>query len=183
MKDQKRMLIPDNSWDAGIMESWLEDMARWTTYPEDWPDMAQAGQAAGVYAVIASAQQSGDGNAPDMFHIFLFEEQKAPDAMFNIEPAAGDGQVNMRMLSELAAIGVQGAENVNFDAHFAGKTEHSPGRAAKQVVEQRPVIVEKRPEHMGHGKGDVLPVAVGQDVLLCRNPLFGGLEAATAAGF
>ena len=43
MKDQKRMLIPDNSWDAGIMESWLEDMARWTTYPEDWPDMAQAG--------------------------------------------------------------------------------------------------------------------------------------------
>lgn len=27
MKDQKRMLIPDNSWDAGIMESWLEDMA------------------------------------------------------------------------------------------------------------------------------------------------------------
>lgn len=27
MKDNKRMLIPDNSWDAGIMESWLEDMA------------------------------------------------------------------------------------------------------------------------------------------------------------
>ena len=24
-------------------KSWLEDMARWTTYPEDWPDMAQAG--------------------------------------------------------------------------------------------------------------------------------------------
>ena len=24
-------------------KSWLEAMARWTTYPEDWPDMAQAG--------------------------------------------------------------------------------------------------------------------------------------------
>ena len=36
---------------------------------------------------------------------------------------------------------------------------------------------------MGHGKGDVLPVALGQDVLLCCNPLFGGLEAAGTAGF
>lgn len=27
MKNKKRMLVPDNSWDAGTMESWLEDMA------------------------------------------------------------------------------------------------------------------------------------------------------------
>lgn len=31
---------------------------------------------------------------------------------------------------------------------------------------------------MGYGKGDVLPVAVGQNVLLCCYPLFGGFEAA-----
>ena len=27
MKDKKRMLIPDNSWDIGAVESWLEDQA------------------------------------------------------------------------------------------------------------------------------------------------------------
>lgn len=35
---------------------------------------------------------------------------------------------------------------------------------------------------MRHGKGDVLPVAIRQDVLLFGNPLFGALESATAAG-
>lgn len=36
---------------------------------------------------------------------------------------------------------------------------------------------------MRHGKGDMLPVAVGQDVLLFGDPLLGGLEATAAAGF
>ena len=27
MKDKKRMLIPDNGWDIGAVESWLEDQA------------------------------------------------------------------------------------------------------------------------------------------------------------
>ncbi|MFP2424129.1 hypothetical protein ACLEXA_21780 [Pseudescherichia vulneris] len=78
-----------------------------------------------------------------MFHIFLFEKQGTPDAMFNIESAAGDRQVDMGVLPELAAISVQGAENTDFDAYFAGKAEHGPGGAAKQVVEQWPVVVEK----------------------------------------
>lgn len=36
---------------------------------------------------------------------------------------------------------------------------------------------------MGHGEGDVLPVAVGQDVLLLGYPLLCDFEATTAAGF
>lgn len=87
------------------------------------------------------------------------------------------------MLPELAAISVQGAENASFDTHFACKTEHGPGGAAKEVIEQWPVVVEKRPEHMRHGECDVLPVAVGEDVLLCRNPMLCGFEATTAASF
>lgn len=142
------------------------------------PDMTKTGQAAGVNPVVASAQQPGDGNPPDMLHLFLFEEQGAPDTVLNIEAATCDRQVDMGMLPELAAIGVQGAENADFDAHFAGKAEHGPGGTVKQVIKQRPVVVEKRPEHMGHGKGDVLPVAVGQDVLLCCNPLLSGFESA-----
>lgn len=36
---------------------------------------------------------------------------------------------------------------------------------------------------MRHGEGNVLPVAVGQDVLLFGNPLFGAFQSAAAAGF
>ena len=80
----------------------------------------------------------------------------------------------MRVLIELPAVGVQRAKDADFDPLPAG--------AAEQVVEQRPVVVEERPQQMRHGEGDMLPVAVGQDVLLLSNPLLGGLEAATAAG-
>lgn len=100
------------------------------------PEMAKTGQIARVYAVIASAQQPGDSYAPDMLHIFLFEEQGAPDTVLQAQAPTGDGKVGMGMSPELAAIGVQGAENTDFDAHFAGKAEHGPGSTAEEVVEQ-----------------------------------------------
>lgn len=87
------------------------------------------------------------------------------------------------MLIELAAVGVQGAEDADLDAQLARVPEHGTGGAAKQVVEQRPVVVEERPQQVRHGEGDVLPVAVGQNVLLFGDPLLGALEAAAAAGF
>lgn len=68
------------------------------------------------------------------------------------------------------------------DPLLACPAEHGAGGAAKQVIEQGPVVVEERPQQVRHGKGDMLPVAVGQDVLLFGNPLLGGLEATTAAG-
>ncbi|MNG55990.1 hypothetical protein D3C79_140620 [compost metagenome] len=85
------------------------------------------------------------------------------------------------MLIELAAIGMECAEDADFDAQLACVLEHGAGGAAKQVIEQRPVVVEERPQQVRHGEGDVLPVEVGQDVLLFGNPLFGAFEAATAA--
>lgn len=81
----------------------------------------------------------------------------------------------MRMLIELATIGVQGAEYADLNALCTCQLQHGAGRAAEQVVEQGPVIVKERPEQVWHGKSDVLPFAVGQNVLLLSNPLFGGL--------
>jgi hypothetical protein len=49
--------------------------------------------------------------------------------------------------------------------------EHGAGGAAKQVIEQWPVVVEERPQQVRHGEGDMLPVAVRQNVLLLCNPL------------
>ena len=90
--------------------------------------------------------------------------------------------MNVRMLIELAFVGVQGTEDADLDAQFARVPEHGAGGAAKQVIEQQPVVVEERPQQVGHGEGDVLPVAVGQDVLLFGDPLFGTFEAAAGAG-
>ncbi len=145
-------------------------------------DMPQPGQAAGINQVIAVAQQADDRPAPDFLHRLLLKEEVEPYAVFYIQPAAGDGQVNMRMLVELAATGVQGAEDAGLHALFAGPPEHGPGGGAEEGVEQGPVVVKKRPQEVRHGKGDVLPVAVGEDVALLRHPLFGGFEAAGAAG-
>ena len=145
-------------------------------------DMAETRQSGRFNAVIAGAQQLDDGTAPDGFDLLFFKEQVTPGAVFDVKAAAGDGDVDMRMLIELPAVGMECAEDPRFDTLLACPTEHGAGGAAKQLIEQWPVIVEKWPQQMRHGKRDVLPVAVGQDVLLLSDPLLGGLEATAAAG-
>lgn len=87
------------------------------------------------------------------------------------------------MLVELAAIGVQGAEDTDLHALFAGPPEHGPGGCPEQRIEKGPVVVEKGPQQVGHGEGDVLPVTVGQNMLLLCNPLLRGFMSAGAAAF
>ena len=69
----------------------------------------------------------------------------------------------MRMLVELSTIGVQGAEYTDFYALFTRPPEHGAGGGVKQDVEEWSVVVEEGPQQVGHGKGDMLPVAVGED--------------------
>ena len=115
-------------------------------------DMPGPRQTAGIYQVIAVAQQAGDGAAPDFLHGMLLKEEVAPDAVFNIKPAAGDGDMNMRMLVELTTVGVQGAEYTDLHTLFTGPPEHGPGGSPEQGIEQGPVVVEKEPQQVGHGK-------------------------------
>ncbi len=146
-------------------------------------DMPQPRQAAGIYQVMAVAQQADNRAAPDFLHGVLLKEDVAPDAMPDIESARGYREVNMRMLVELTAVGMQGTENTDLLALFSGPAEHSKGGRAEQGVEQRPVVVEKGPQQMGHGEGDMLPVTAGEDVALPRYPLLRGFETTGAAAF
>jgi len=146
-------------------------------------DMTEARQGAGVDLRVVVAQQVNDGVAPDGLHLFLFKKQLPPGAVFDVEAAAGDGHVDMRMLIQLPAIDVQRAKYADFDTLLARPAEHGAGGAAKQVIEQGPVVVEEWPQQVGHVKRNVLPIAVGKDVLLFGDPLLGGLEATAAAGF
>ena len=145
-------------------------------------DMAEARQGTGIDLRVVVAQQVNHGVAPNLLYLFLFKEQLPPGAEFDVEAAAGDGDVDMRVLIELPAVGMERTEDTDFDPLLARPAEHGAGGAAKQVIEQGPVVVEERPQQVRHGKGDVLPVAVGQDVLLFGDPLLSGLEATTAAG-
>lgn len=101
--------------------------------------------------------------------------------MLNVETAPRDGDVDMRGLIELEAIGVQVTEYADFNTLFTCPREHGAGDAAEQVIEQGLVIVKERPYRVWHGKSDVLPFAVGQNVLLLSNPLLSGLHTAGAA--
>lgn len=83
-------------------------------------DMPQPRQAAGVNQIVAVAQQAGDCTTPDILHDVLLKEDIAPDAVFNIQPATGDVGVNVRMPIELSAVGVQGTEDTDLQALFAG---------------------------------------------------------------
>lgn len=145
-------------------------------------DMTEARQASRVDLGVVVAQQVNHGVAPDLLYLFLFEEQLPPGAVFDVEAAAGDGDVDMRVLIELPAVGMESTEDTDFDTLLARPAEHGAGGAAKQIIEQEPVVIEERPQQVRHGEGDVLPVAVGQNVLLFGDPLLGGLEATTAAG-
>nr|WP_325175774.1 hypothetical protein [Erwinia tracheiphila] len=82
------------------------------------------------------------------------------------------------MLIKLPAVSMQGAEDSDLDTLPVHPLQHGTGGTAEQVVEQGPVVAEKGPQQVGHGKGDRLPCAVGQDVLLLRDPLLRGLRAA-----
>lgn len=74
----------------------------------------------------------------------------------------------MRMLIEPSAVGVQRTKDAHSDPLSAG--------TAEQIIEQWPVIVEKRPQQMRYKSH------LGKDVLLLSDPLL-GVEATTAAGF
>lgn len=74
---------------------------------------------------------------------------------------------------------MQGAKNTDLHALSAGPS----GGCTEQGIEQGPVIVGKGPQDMGHGEGNVLPVAVRQNMNLLRSPLLCGFETAGAAGF
>ncbi|EOS95570.1 hypothetical protein ETR_07536 [Erwinia tracheiphila PSU-1] len=68
----------------------------------------------------------------------------------------------MGVLIKLAAVSMKGAEDTDLDTLAAHPLQHGPCGAAEQVVEQGPVVAEKGPQQVGHGKGDRLPCAAGQ---------------------
>lgn len=87
------------------------------------------------------------------------------------------------MLIELATVGVQCTKNTDFEPNALCVFEHGAGCAAKELVEQGPVIVEERPKQVGHSEGDMLPLAIWQNMALLGDPLFGAFEPTGTAGF
>ncbi|MFW5394034.1 hypothetical protein V1951_22490 [Yersinia sp. 2544 StPb PI] len=87
------------------------------------------------------------------------------------------------MLIELAAVGMQGYKQAYLDTELFGPFQQCIGGTSEEFIEQVPVVGKGGPEFIGHGEDDVLPFAVGQDVLLLSNSLLGGFHATGAAAF
>lgn len=69
------------------------------------------------------------------------KEAITPYNVFNIEPTASDGPVNVRVVVKLATVGMQAAENAGFYTLSADPTEHGASSSAEPGTELRPVIV------------------------------------------
>lgn len=89
----------------------------------------------------------------------------------------------MGMLIELATIGVQCTKNANVESKASSVFEHSTGGTAKELVEQGPVVIEKRPKQVRHRESDMLPFAIWQNMPLLGDPLFGAFEPTRTASF
>lgn len=116
-------------------------------------DMSQPRLTVGIYQVIAVAQQAGDRPAPDFLHGMLFKKDIAPDAVFNIGPATGDGQMNVRMPVELSAVGVQGAEDTDLNTLFAGHQSMAQMAARNRALRSDQLLLKK-----GHSRRGIVKV-------------------------
>lgn len=81
-------------------------------------DVTQPRQDAGHDAGVAVAQQADNRTPPDGLHGLLFKEEAAPDAVLNAPAAAGDGDVDVRVLTELPAVSVQGTVYAGLNTLF-----------------------------------------------------------------
>ena len=63
--------------------------------------------------------------------------------MPDIETAAGNREVNVRMLVKLSAVRMLGAEDTDLQALFAGPPEHGPGCSTEQSIEKGQLLLKK----------------------------------------
>lgn len=69
--------------------------------------------------------------------------------------------MNVRVLIELAAAGMQGHKQAYFDIEFYGPFQQGIGGAGEEFIESGPVVGKGGPEFIGHGEVDVQPFAGG----------------------
>lgn len=82
------------------------------------------------------------------------------------------------MLIKLASVSMQSDKQPDSNTHFFRTFKQRVGCVGKQLIEYRTVVIKRRSELIGYGKGDVLPFAVRQKMLLLHYPLFGGFHTA-----
>ncbi|EBS3742183.1 hypothetical protein DQY98_20110 [Salmonella enterica subsp. enterica serovar Saintpaul] len=143
-------------------------------------DMPQPVQtAAGVSQIIAVVQQPDYAPMPDSLHGILLKEEVSPDAKLHVESAAGNGQLNVRVLVELLPYMCRVQKMPT--SMLCLRTRRSMAQVAmrKSVLGRGQLLLKKGQ----HGEGDMLPVAVDENVTLLRHPPFRGFEAEVATGF
>lgn len=86
--------------DKNNVRSWHEAACHAVTVHQRSTDSFERG--------IAFSQQGDDGLTPIALNDFIFEVNRPPDAVFEAQPSANDGQMNVRMLIELGLVVCKG---------------------------------------------------------------------------
>ena len=126
-------------------------------------------------------QHPADIPHPAGAHGILVEADFLPLSV-RINAAAGDGNMNVRVPVKPASVGMDSAENTDIQAAQTGGIQQVIDRQTAEVVKQPAVDFKQRPQGIGQGENQMLPVTVRQPVKLGGNPQIGGLFAAGRAG-
>lgn len=116
-------------------------------------EMTEVRQASRVDLGVVFAQQVNHGVAPDLLDLFLFKEQLPPGAVFDVEATAGDGDVDMRVLIELPAVGMERTEDTDFDPLLARPAEHGAGGQRNRSLSRSQLLLKN-----GHSRCDMVKV-------------------------
>lgn len=102
---------------------------------------AQAGKGAGLYPVVTVAQQAAEALSQIASTTFFLKEKSVPD----VETAAGDGNMDVRVLIAQGTVSVEDAESAHLNTLLASPRGPGAGGATEQIIKQPPVIVKGRP--------------------------------------
>lgn len=69
--------------------------------------------------------------------------------------------MDMRMLIELATVGMECDKQADFNAEFFRPFEQGICCAGEKLVEKGPIVGKSGPKFIGHGEGNVLPFTIG----------------------
>lgn len=126
---------------------------------------------------LGTQQHLMDIPHPACAHGILAEADFLPLSV-RINAAAGDGNMNVRVPVKPTSVGMDSAENTDIQPAHPGGIQQIIDRQTAEVVKQPAVDFKQRPQGVGQGENQMLPVTVRQPVKLGGNPQIGGLFTA-----
>ena len=126
--------------------------------------------------LMLTAKEGDDLVAPHDFELFVVKKAFGDPALAILgEAAHGGGEMEVKIAFEIPPEGMAGLKDARIKALVAGQFQNELGGQGWNQVEEVAIVPEKLPQVGGHGKGDMLPRGIRQNVEVGFDPFIGGL--------